>query len=408
MNRLPLSLSGLTATLLWALASTGATAQSSPYYIGVAQTFAHNSNLIALRDNQALPAGLSKSDTVSSTALVAGIDQPFGRQRLFGTANLSSNRYSRNSEFNSSGYALRLGLDWQTIERLSGRVSASSDRSVRADTRDASNQFILRSNTETANQLDASVSVGLVTRLSAEASVSRRDVSYSAAQAAFREYEQSSGSLGLRYKPGSSLTYGLGLRQTRWNYPNFLVGTADPADRRTRNDLDGSLLWQPTGPSSFDFRLSNGKTEHDQFDVRDFSGVTGSLGWDWQPTAKLRFTTRLARDTGQDADRLTTAFSRTTDSLRINGDYALSAKIAVNLSLSAFDRLQAGRGVVVSGLDGREKGNSLGLGARWAPVRSTVVGCNVSAERLGTNRNPNLNDAYSSSTTSCYGQFILQ
>ena len=106
-----------------ALACTAAMAQSSPYYIGVAQTLAHNSNLVALRDNQPVPAGLSKSDTVSSTALVAGIDQPFGRQRLTGTANLSSNRYSRNSEFNSSGYALRLGLDWQTIERLSGRVS---------------------------------------------------------------------------------------------------------------------------------------------------------------------------------------------------------------------------------------------------------------------------------------------
>lgn len=410
-QRLPILLSHPASLLLapcLALACAVAEAQSSPYYIGVAQTFAHNSNLIALRDNQPLPAGLSKSDTVSSTALVAGIDQPIGRQRVFGTANLSSNRYSRNSDFNSSGYALRLGVDWQTIERLSGRVSVASDRTVRADVRDARDQFILRSNAETANQLDASVSLGLVTRLSAEAGVSRRDVRYSAVQAGFREFQQSSASLGLRYRPGSSLTYGLGLRQTRWNYPNLLVGTADPADRRTRNDLDGSLVWKPTGPSSFDFRLSSGKTEHEQFDVRDFSGVTGSLGWEWQPTAKLRFSTRLARDTGQDADRLTTAFTRTTDSLRVNGEYALSAKIAVNLSLSAFDRLQAGRGLVVSGLNGREKGNSLGLGARWAPLRSTVVGCNVSSERVGRNRNPNLNDAYSSSTTSCYGQFILQ
>lgn len=391
-----------------ALACTAATAQSSPYYIGVAQTLAHNSNLIALRDNQPVPAGLSKSDTVSSTALVAGIDQPFGRQRLTGTANLSSNRYSRNSEFNSSGYALRLGLDWQTIERLSGRVSASSDRTVRADARDANDQFILRSNAETANQLDASVSVGLVTRLSAEASLLRRDVRYSAVQAAFREYQQSGASLGVRFRPGSAVTWGLGLRQTRWDYPNLLAGTANPNDRRTRNDIDASVVYKPTGASNFDLRLSSGKTEHAQFNERDFSGLTGALGWEWQPSAKLRFTTRLARDSGQDADRVTTAYTRTTDTLRVGADYAVSAKIAINGAVSAYNRSLAGRGVVVDGLTGREKGNSLALGARWAPLRSTVVGCNVSSDRLGSNSNRVLNDSYSSSTTSCYGQFVLQ
>lgn len=387
---------------------TAAAAQSSPYYIGVAQTFSHDDNLIRLRDNQSLPAGLSKGDTVSSTALVAGIDQPFGRQRLFGTANLSSNRYSRNSDFNSSGYTLRLGLDWQTIERISGRVSVSSDRTVRADVRDASDQFILRSNAETANQIDASVNVGLVTRLSAEATVLRRDVRYSSAQAAFREYQQNGASLGLRYRPASTTTWGLGVRQTRWDYPKLLTGVADTNDRRTRNDIDASLVWQTGGASSFDFRLSSGKTTHQQFNSRDFSGVTGSIGWDWQPTAKLRFNTRLARDSGQDADRVTTAYSRTTDTLRVAADYALSAKIGLNLSVSTYDRQLAGRGLVVSGLSGREKGNSLALGARWAPVRSTVVGCNVSADRLGSNSNTALSDTFSANGFSCFGQFILQ
>lgn len=397
----------LLATCL-ALLCAGAHAQTSPYYIGGAVTVANESNLIRLRDNQALPTGFSKSDTVYTTALVAGVDQPFGRQRLFGTANLNSNRYSRNSDFNSSGYALRLGLDWQTIERVSGRVAVSSDRTVRADVRDASDRFILRSNAETANQLDTSVSVGLVTRLSADATLQQRDVRYSAAEAAYREYKQRSASLGLRYKPGGTTTWGLGLRQTRWDYPNLLVGVADTNDRRTRNALDASLVWQPAGVSSYDFRLSSGKTEHRQFDSRDFSGVTGSVGWDWRPLAKLRFNTRLSRDTGQDADRVSTAYTRTTDTLRVAADYALSAKVGMNLAVSTYRRQLDGRGQVVSGLSGSENGNSLAFGARWAPVRSTVVGCNVSSDRLGASSNANLNDAFSATAFSCYGQFVLQ
>ena len=35
----------------------------------------------------------SKSDTVSATSLLAGIDQPIGRQRLFGNATVADIRF---------------------------------------------------------------------------------------------------------------------------------------------------------------------------------------------------------------------------------------------------------------------------------------------------------------------------
>ena len=263
------------ACVATALCSTAA-AQSSPYYIGVAQTFSYESNLIRLRDGQALPAGLSKSDTVSSTALVGGIDQPIGRQRLFGSATLRSNRYSKNDTFDSQSYALSLGLDWQTIERVSGKLSAAADRAIRADLRDQADRFIPRSNTETTNQFAASVSVGVSTPLSAEAGLTRRDVKYSAPESQYREYSQSGGSLGLRYKLGGATTVGLSVRQTRTEYPRLLATQADPRDRRTRNDLDFVVIWVPSAASSLNLRASRGKTEHEQFAERDFSATTAA------------------------------------------------------------------------------------------------------------------------------------
>ena len=65
---------------------------SSPYSIGVAQTFSHESNLLLVRDGQVAPQGFSAGDTVSSTALVAGVDQSFGRQRLSGSAVLRADQ----------------------------------------------------------------------------------------------------------------------------------------------------------------------------------------------------------------------------------------------------------------------------------------------------------------------------
>jgi hypothetical protein len=279
---------------------------------------------------------------------------------------------------------------------------------VRADVRDRQDQVICKKNTESANQLDASVSVGMITALSAEASLSTRDVRYSEVEADYREYKQNSGSLGLRYRLGGATSVGLSISQSQTNYPNLLTGFDDPNDRRTRNDVGLSVNWTPSGASNFSAALSQGKTTHDRFTERDFSATTGSLTWGWLPTGKLRLNTRFARDAGQDADRATSAFSRTTDSLRLRAEFDATGKIGTYLTAYTYRRTQTGSGVFVSGLSGTDVGSSLTLGAKWAALRSVSVGCEISSERLGSNSEPRLSVAYSSNAVSCFGQFVLQ
>lgn len=401
-------LAAISPVLAGLLCSTTASAQTSPYYVGLSLSVAHDSNLSRVRDGQVLPAGASQADTVSTAALVAGLDQPIGRGRLFGSASLNTNNYANNQNYNNQGYSLNLGLDWQTIERISGKVALASSRSVRADVRDRQDQVILKKNAENANQLDASVSVGLVTALSAEASLMARDVRYSEIEADYREYKQNAGSVGLRYRLGGATSVGITLSQTKNDYPNLLTGQGDRSDRRNRNDVALSASWVPSGASSLSASLSQGKTTHDRFTERDFSAATGALTWVWTPSGKLRLNTRLGRDAGQDAERATTAFSRTTDSLRVRTDYEATGKIGAYLSGYVYRRSQTGSGVFVSGVSGTDTGTNLTLGARWAALRSVSVGCEVSTERLGSNSNPLLNTAYSSNAVSCFGQFVLQ
>ena len=63
-----------------------ALAQSQPWYIGAQQRFEHQTNVFGTSAGQV-------SDTVSSTSLLAGIDQTIGRQRLFGSVVAGANRY---------------------------------------------------------------------------------------------------------------------------------------------------------------------------------------------------------------------------------------------------------------------------------------------------------------------------
>ncbi|MBP8272702.1 MAG: hypothetical protein KAX42_12585, partial [Sphaerotilus sp.] len=116
LRPLALTLAGLACLA----AGTTAHAETSPYYIGASQRFTHNSNVFYNTDASA------RSDTISSTGVRLGLDQPISRQRLSASLSANVNRYSKLDALNNTDYALETRLDWQTVDRLSGNVTLSS------------------------------------------------------------------------------------------------------------------------------------------------------------------------------------------------------------------------------------------------------------------------------------------
>ena len=408
-----------TAALL-AACSGEALAQSSPYYVGGAVTYSHDSNLLRLTSGAAAPADYSKADSVLSTALLAGMDQSFGRQRAFGNFTVRSNRYSSNSLYNNDSYAVSAGLDWSTAERLSGQVSANASRNLSSFNLQEIG-LLSKKNQESSQGLDATVRVGLVTEYSIEASGGHRAIKNSLddARVQARNFTQDTASLGLRWRPSPDTIVGLGLRGTQGRYPKFraVSATEFEADRFKRQDVDLSFWHRPSGVSTLDLRLSTGKTTYDLATQRNFSGLTGSLGWNWQASSKVSLSTRLSHDTGQDSYAVTTFFnqpgtadySRVNTALRIKADYALSAKVGMNMAVAVSNR------DIVRTLDdffgprdatGHERYTTVSLGARWLPHRSVQVGCDAGQEtRKGSGA---LGSDLSANTYSCFAQFTLQ
>jgi hypothetical protein len=402
-----------------------ALAENSPYYVGVAQSFGHESNLLRLNNGAPIPNGYSKADTVSSTSLLAGIDQPFGRQRLRGDLALRANRYSENDIFNNQSYSANLALDWATVNRLSGTLSGSANRSLASFNRQEQLEFLREKNFEDTQTLDATVRLGVVTQYSLLAGFNHREVrnSLQTVNVQARNFKQDTGSLGLRWQPSSLLTLGVGVRATKGSYPEFSSqGNSVAADEFTRNDIDFTADYRPSGQSTLAARISTGKTEYDRATRRNFEGLTGALTWGWQATGKLRFNTSLTRDTGQEsklADGVpnstgTADYSRINTALRVGADWAATSKIAVNASLSSGQRdlvSSLPTNGVIGDDSGREKTTILSLGARWAPTRSSLVGCNVNTDRIsGSSSNSAVLPVRNlkGSGINCYGQITLQ
>lgn len=419
----PLPRASRLALLMGALASSPVWAETHPYYLGVSQTLRHESNIYRIGDQQALPDAYSKADTVATTALFAGLDQSFRRQRVSGNVTLRANHYQRNRQLNNQGYGLSAAWDWATVERLSGSLSASANRNL-TQFNEGNNSTLVRTerNLESLEQLDAKLHLGVVTRFTAEAALGLVRRHFSAASYARSTSNQQSGSLGLSYRPGGSLTLGAALRLTRVDYPNFqlLTNGSYQSDRLHRQDIDFTAYWQPSGASALSARLSPTRNRHDGNTGADFSGLTGSLNWAWQPGGRTRLTTTLSHDTGQSYDAVsvgifgpgTVDYSQTTTALKLKGDYDLTAKIALTASITQANRALNNTYAVTTGatlqtLDGSDRSTNLALGSRWQPTRSLHLGCDWGLERRGSS-NAQLSVPMSSTSFSCSGQFTLQ
>ncbi len=426
---------GWIALALGLSAGPAALAQSSPYYLGASQAFGHVSNVRNAPDDQ--PA---VSDNYWTTTLSAGVNQPFGRQRFFFDALARRTQYNDTGDLDNNGYDVRTGLDWATVERLSGSLVVGSTQSL-SRLNPGNAPVVTTRNLERTNSAEARVRLGGEGRLALDGSLGYRRVDYTAPEFELREYDQGSASAGISYRPGGALTLSTGVSGQKSKYPRFLqVAPGEyQADRADRRDIYLGAYWVPSGLSSVNARLSYSKVEYDLATVNDFSGLTGLLSWAWRPTGRLQFVTTASRETGQDASFATAAaavsggstptgstpttpgtpdtgagpttapstvttsdFSRVTNSLALRSLYELTAKIRLDAGVTFTRRNLAD----ASGAGGTDKSTSYSLGAFWTPTRSLGFGCSFIRD-VRTTSTPLSSDLHANAF-SCLGQLMLR
>lgn len=398
-----------------------AQAEVSPWYVGVVGNVEHQTNVYRVGENQTLPPGVSQADTVYAASLIGGFDQNISRQHVYGSASLNSSRFRANSDLNNTSHALKLGLDWAAAERLSGKLSASSDKSLaQFNSRTAAGAIETAKNIQTLNQFDTSVALGTVTRLTFEGAFGWRRRSYSADLYRYLDYKERHGSLGIKYRASGALTLGAAFRSTTTEYPNFLALTSGDqiAGRIGRRDIDFTLNWNVTGASDLYLRLSPTRIHYENTLDQSRSEITGSAVWTWRPSDRTKIKTAFTRDTGQSSQAFDLGigtqvidYSSLTTALKLEASHDLTGKFSINASVVNSHRDLSNSIVVVGGtptlVDGSDRTVTPALGFTWVPTRSTQVGCNLSRDRR-TSSDTSLTVPFSAATYGCYGQLVLQ
>lgn len=396
--------------------STAAGAETSPWYLGLTQTLAQDNNVFRLPSASALSSG-----TISATQLVGGLDLRPGRQHVYANVSLGHNRYSSRPQLDFDGYGLDAGLDWETVNHLSGSVRLNADKRLGSFASFSTPTGSGR-NVENSRGLLANAKLGDYQRsrvwLEAELNLDdqRSDVDLGTPRAllgdplvtAYERRQRSTGAgLTGKYRISGSLVLGLGLHTVHadedYRLSSLLSGQTTVADPFQRDDIDLTFHWNSGGASQFSGRVSYGRIQADQQLFRNNrKGFTGVATWDWAPTGKLSTQTRLSYETNARSrlsgldDANEPAFA-----LELKARYALSGKLSAQAGLRHQNR-QLDTGVATDGHDRRQGAN---LGLDWQARRNLTFGCALAYD---TRNSSSVSAGYDATTTSCTLRAVLQ
>lgn len=368
--------------------------ERSPYYIGVSQAFTHDSNVYRTLDNEI-------SETISSTGVLFGVDQRFGRQRFLADASAQTNRYNSDDRLDNKSYAASAELNWETIEFLSGVLKYTTRNSLA----DLGTTGGAAAGDQVTEEYNASVRYGLASFLALEAGYAHRSLDYKNPLLSNRNYSQDTVNAGVNWIVGTKLTLGVGARSTKGETPEF-APTPPRADELKRRDIDFSASWRPTGFSTVNARISATRETRSLATVGELSETTGTFSWDYAPTGRLNFTTSLGRDTGTETTFLGTAPGGTTalqaDRNRISTSLSLDARYTLTGKTSLRANVRQRDGSTSDSTD--DSTRSYSLTVSYLPTRTISLSCNVMREQrrvAGTT-------AYNATVTGCSGELSLR
>ncbi|TXD96651.1 hypothetical protein FUT87_05665 [Mitsuaria sp. TWR114] len=385
LHRLSLPFALLASASCWAQSDQG-----SPWYLGASLGHYYTDNVF--RSNAA-----ESSDRLTSLSLLAGMDTRLGRQRLHADGRFNDTRYQDNSRLDNRGYSLDTGLDWETAGNLSGTLDYTRARTLADFNSNTGIAPTTERNLQTDQSAGGSVRLGLpgLSPFTLEGTFVRRQRDYSLPLWDTQEYRQNTSSVGLLYNASSAWRFGLAGRYTKGRVP---VNGFE----WDRKDIDLTALWRATGASSLNARLSRSTSD-------TFTGLTGSLNWNWAPGGRWTLSTKLSRDTGvetyylginngqSDFNRVQTAF-QTQFSYRITGKLTAQAGVG-------FTRLSRDRDIALGGIRSKDNSKQYSLGLAWEALRNVTVGCQYTRLDRDTT---DVIYSYNAYTAGCYVQGMIR
>lgn len=346
----------------------------------------YDSNLLRLPGGVAaatVPGASSKSDVVSSAYVGVAIDKPYRQQRFQLDATQTAIRHAHASSLDYEAFEYRGNWDWHITPRWGGSLSA--------ERRVSSASF---ADTQVAQRAQRNLRTGDNLRLTADGALHG---GWHAVMGAYQyqlKYDQGflpqnssrlrGAEAGVKYERAPDEALALIYRASRGDYLNRVPDAASFTDNAFRQaELELRLDWTVNGKSAVRARAVRAAVTHEQFTVRDFSGVGGEIVYIWTPGGKLRIEAAARRELAP--------WWQNYSSYRVDNMYSiaplwqLSAKTALRARLERVGSDFRGPVPGYLGPLRRDTLHIVQLGAQWQALTSLTLDAQWQRQRRASN-----------------------
>lgn len=361
----------------------------SPYVTGA---YHYDSNFFRLQNDQAALNRLGTTDMAASYNVLsagANLNWQLSRQRIKAKAEVNRTRFDKYSVLDFDGHDTLLQWDWLVGSVLSGDVGISE--------KTAQGSFVNIqqpvSNLITSRHGFANGAIQIGAPWKLKFGVQKDATSNSLVSLQTQNSTVDTYTSGLQYQTRKGSLLEFTSQMSDGHYPNRqIVGVAPVDNSYTQWDNGVAVSWMPTGETTLKGRLNYTQRSYSDVPQRDFSGITGLLGSNWQVTEKTTLGLFVYRNIG--------VVENTTASYSVNRGVALTAawkataKVALNLNLEQ-DRIAytGDPGFVLATTPARQdKLNSVLLGANYQVLRNTALGLSL---QRGVNQSNQALSSYS-------------
>jgi len=379
-------LAGGLGTLLF-LQATPVVAQEgdsrNPFSFWVSQSFYHDSNLRRMADDEyftsrGLEAPKKRSDTYFVTRAGVNFDTEVSRQAFQAGLSLGRTQFRSNSNFSNTSWDGRLNWDWRIGDRWSGVLGYShSETPVPFD-----DVIVRREDGKVMKQrarLNASADYWWHPDWATGFGFSDVRSSYDSNRYNHDKYDAQSASLNFTYRPSTGNRIILGYIYEEGQYPNKLkkeeLGPGQTSMRDwERTDYRLSGQWRLTGVTQLNGYVGYTKRKYDLAPNRDFSGLTGSIGFRWVPTGKAIVELSWRREIG--ADRDTYSNFAVSQGWLLRPTWVVTSKVRLGASYEYLERDYRGDpGYLPGGLNNPRDGktHTYGVNFQYMPVSNASI-----------------------------------
>lgn len=329
-----------------------------------------------------IPGSTARSDTITMVSAGGNFKKMLGRQRIWLDLNLNQSRYDRFAFLDFDGHSNAAGWDWRLGNKLSGKLAKTSARQMAgfADLRRTVQNLY-----DNESEL-ASLDYWFAANWHFETEMRRNSIEYDAKANQTGNRIEDGIKFGFRYTPRDGSYILLRALAADGRLPNQQV----VADRRIDNSYKQSEIGiefstDISGPSIFRGVLAQTQREHENVPERDFSGITGNLGWQWAVTGKTQLNARVRREIGASNDLLASYIL--TNGANIGMTWQPTGKISAILNYDFSKRDYAGDPITeLAGLEDRkDRINTLSLNVSYELMRNLAVTLNLVRSRRDSN-----------------------